>query len=121
MALQSDAIESRLEELKLDDRRMLYDTKLRAFRREGKSQSTAGAHAAKKVTAEPEPGQPIDQVILMLEDLSRRIDGLEQKNRNLGHEIRHRGRQDRRWRSVSLASGLAFSVFLYLGGLLHWF
>jgi hypothetical protein len=120
MGLQSEAIESRLEGLKLDDRRMMFDSKLRAFRRESKSQATA-ANLASKPDGLDEPGQSMGQVILLLEDLSRRIEGLEKKNRGLGEEIRHRGREDRRWRSVSLAGGLAISAFLYLGGLLRWF
>jgi hypothetical protein len=120
MALQSDAIESRLEGLRLDGRRAMYDSKLRTSRRDGNSHIPAN-HLAPSPARNVEPDEPIDQVLVMLEELSRRIDGLEKNNRNLGHEIRHRGRQDRRWRSTSLLGALAFSAFLYLGGLWHWF
>ena len=117
MGLQKDAIDSRLEGLKLDDHRSSYDDKLRAVRREGKPP----AGASPTVVGGDEPIEPIERAILLLEDLTRRIDNLEKKNRNLGDELRHRGREDRMWQKVSLAIGLVVAVMLYLGGHFHWF
>jgi hypothetical protein len=106
MGQQSDAIDCRLEGLKLDDRRSPID---------GKPWPVTGPNSAVD-----EPAKPIERVIVILEELTRRIEGLEKKNHTLGHEIRHRGREDRRWRSLSLAGGLIISMLLYLGGLFHW-
>jgi hypothetical protein len=120
MALQSDAIESRLEGLKFDDRRTMYDSKLRTGRRESKSHIPPN-HLSPQAARIVEPDQPIEQVLLMLDELSRRIEGLERKNQSLGHEIRHRRRQDNRWRSTSVIAVLAIPVLLYMGRHLQWF
>ncbi len=121
MALQSDAIQSRLEGLRLEDRRSMYDSQIfvRPARRASRRRRPVSSPRSR--TACVGPDQPIEQVILMLDELSRRIEGLEKKNRNLGEEIRHRGRDDRRWRSIIVGGGLALAVFLYLGWQLRWF
>ncbi len=119
MALQSDAIESRLEGLKLDDRRMMFDSKLRAFRIESKPPTTSGDRA----TDPPrrlESEKPDERVIALLEELSVRIDGLEKKNRHLGDELRQRTRQERRWRSAVATVVLAAAGIWALRWVMHW-
>jgi hypothetical protein len=119
MALQSDAIQSRLEGLKLDDRRMYCDSKLRAFRIDSQPPPMA-ENRASKPARKAEPDFPVDQVISLLEELSRRIDGLEKKNRQIGDEIRHQVRIGRRWRSILVAGGLAASGFIVVRWVMHW-
>ncbi len=105
MALQTDAIESRLEGLKQDDRRMMFDSKLRAFRLDSKAPAVTGSRNSKPARGRTDPQYPVEQVISLLEELSRRIDGLERKDRALGDEIRKRDRQDRRRRSILATCG----------------
>jgi hypothetical protein len=119
MALQSNAIESRLEGLRLDERRTMFDSKLRAFRLDSKSQAMAG-HRTSKTARKLELDRPIDQVITLMEELSSRIDGLEKKYKDLGDEIRFRGRRDRRWRSMSLAVGVIAAGLLLARCIMHW-
>jgi hypothetical protein len=118
MALQSDAIKDRLEALKLDDRRVMFDSKLRAFQ-DSKPPELAGDRVS-KLTWKTEQENPLNQVVSLLEDLSRRIDGLEKKDRALADEIRQRGRRDQRRRSYFYAGGLAASGFLVLGWFMRW-
>ena len=120
MALQTEAIDNRLEGLKQDDRRMIFDSKLRAFQMDSKAPLLAGNRAA-KLSRKAEPEYPVDQMVALLEELSRRIDGLEKKDRSLADEIRRRARQDRRWRSILTACGLAGSAFLVANWVMHWF
>jgi hypothetical protein len=113
MALQTDAIESRLEGLKQDDRRMMFDSKLRAFRLDSKTAAVSGSRASKSSRGRTDPPYPVDQVISLLEELSRRIDGLERKDRALADEIRKRARQDQKRRSVIAAVGVTSGVVLF--------
>jgi hypothetical protein len=120
MALESDAIESRLEGLRQDDRRSAFDSKIRAFRFDSEPPRTAGDRVHKpnpKVVAE----EAIDRMVSLLEDLSRRIDGLERKDRALADEIRRRARHDRRRRAVWMVGGLALTGFVVLGWTMKWF
>jgi hypothetical protein len=110
MALQTDAIESRLEGLKQDDRRMMFDSKLRAFRLDSKAQAVGGSRAAKMPRNRTDPQYPVEQIISLLEDLSRRIDGLERKDRALADEIRRKARQDRNLRSILVVTGFIASA-----------
>jgi hypothetical protein len=113
MALQTDAIENRLEGLKQDDRRMMFDSKIRAFRLDSKGHVPNGNRASKMARDKAEPSLPIEQIISLLEELSRRIDGLERKDRALGDEIRRRARQDQRRRSMIMAVGLLAGAAAY--------
>jgi hypothetical protein len=120
MALQSDAIQNRLDGLKQDDRRSTFDSQLRSIRQDSQSRATVEDRGS-KMARRPEAESSVDQMIGLLEELSRRIDGLEKKNRSLSEEIRHRARRDRRWRSITLAGGLAVSGLLVAGWFLRWF
>jgi hypothetical protein len=120
MALQTDAIENRLEGLKQDDRRMMFDSKIRAFRLDSKTPALTGSRASKAVRGKTDPQLPIEQMISLLEELSRRIDGLERKDRALSEEIRRRARQDRRRRSICLGGGLLSGGGLYVCWLMKW-
>jgi hypothetical protein len=120
MALQTDAIESRLEGLKQDDRRMMFDSKIRAFRLDSKAPALAGSRATKAARGKPDPQLPVEQMISLLEELSRRIDGLERKDRALGEEIRRRARQDHRRRSICLGGSLFCGASLYVCWLMKW-
>jgi hypothetical protein len=53
MALQTDAIENRLEGLKQDDRRMMFDSKIRAFRLDSKTPALTGSRPRKPSEARP--------------------------------------------------------------------
>jgi hypothetical protein len=119
MALQAEAIESRLEGLKLEDRRKAFDSQIRAIRMDSNPPQVAG-NCNSKATRKAEPEAQLGQVISLLEELSRRIDGLEKKDRGLADEIRKRARQDRRRRSVYYVGGLAVSGLLVVGWVMHW-
>jgi hypothetical protein len=119
MALQAEAIESRLEGLKQDDRRITFDSKLRAFQHDSKAPLLPG-NPASKMMRKSAADYPVDQMISLLEELSRRIDGLERKDRALAEEIRHRARRDQVRRSVVTAGGLAFAMIFAACWLLHW-
>src|SRR5258707_1372635 len=114
MGLQTEAIDNRLEGLEQADRRVTFDTKLRAFRLDDKEDAISGNRTAK--AARMTEGQyPVDQVVALIEALSRMIDGLEKKDRALGEEIRLRARQDRRRRSAVLAVEIiGVSIFIAL-------
>jgi hypothetical protein len=118
MALQSDAIETRLEGLKQDDRRLMFDSKLRAFRMDSKTPSIAGNRAS-RLTRNSEGSYQVDQMIALLEELSRRIDGLEKKDRALAEEIRHQARQEQRRRSLASAAVVLFAGGSYICWLLN--
>jgi hypothetical protein len=112
MDLQSESIDCRLEGLKQDDQRMMFDSQLRAFRRDGESLIPRGHRALKPVRSSEEE-YPVDQVVALLEELSRRIDGLEKKDRALADEIRRRARIDQCRRRIVMATeltGLAIFV-----------
>jgi hypothetical protein len=112
MALQSEAIDNRLEELEQDDRRVTFGSKLRAFRLDGRAKVLSGTRTS-RMSRKHEGEYPIDQMVALLEDLSRRIDGLEKKDRALGDEIRLRAHQDRQRRSVRLVSEVAgLTIFI---------
>lgn len=120
MSLELDAIESRLEGLRQDDRRSAFDSKIRAFRIESEAPRTAGDRVLKpifKVAA----NEYIDRMVSILEDLSRRIDGLERNDRVLADEIRRRAKQDLRRRVIYSVSGLASTALVALGWFLKWF
>ena len=119
MALQAEAIDNRLEGLVQDDRRAMFDSQLRAFRRESETPAPAGNGAAKHAR-KPEREYPVDQMVSLLEELSRRIDGLEKKDRALVDEIRHKARTDRRRHSIYFAGGLAGGAFLAANWVMHW-
>jgi hypothetical protein len=114
MGQQADAIENRLEGLKQDDRRMMFDSKIRAFRLDSKGPVLSGSRAAKVVRGQGDSSVPIEPILSLLEELSRRIDGLERKDRALGGEIRRRARQDDRRRSIIVVGGLLFGAGLYV-------
>lgn len=120
MALQSDAIASRLEGLKVDDRRKVFDSQIRAIRMDSKITPELGARAVKP-PAKPSSEETIDQVVLLLEELSRRIDGLEKKDRALADEIRQRAKADRKRRSITMGGGAAVAGLAFLGWMLRWF
>lgn len=114
MGLQTDAIETRLEGLKQEDRRMMFDSKLRAFRLDSKAQAMTGSRAGKSPRSRVEtPAYPVEQVIALLEELSRRIDGLERKDRALADEIRKQARKDHRRRSIVAIGGGICGAFLF--------
>ena len=119
MALQVEAIESRLEGLKQDDRRMMFDSQLRAFRMDGKAQGMAGNRTS-KLAGKSEPAYPVERMISLLEELSRRIDGLEKKDRALADEIRQRARKDHYRRTIIGGCGLAVGTFLIVNSFMHW-
>ena len=119
MSLELDAIESRLEELRQDDRRSACDSKIRAFRSRSEAPRTAGDRVLKpmpKVVVD----DAIERMVSILEDLARRIDALERKDRDLADEIRRRGKQDRRRRVMYLVGGLATTAVAVLGWSLKW-
>ncbi len=120
MALQTDAIESRLEGLKQDDRRMMFDSKLRAFRLDSKAPVLSGSRAAKPGRSRTDPQYPVEQIISLIEELSRRIDGLERKDRALSDEIRKRARQDKRQRAIVSATGLVFGSAAFACWMMDW-
>ena len=79
MALQTEAIEDRLEGLKLDDRRNIFDSQIRAIRTDSQAAAASGGRRPKPAKpAEPEP--PIGSGDRLCSKSSpRRIDGLEKK------------------------------------------
>ncbi len=113
MALQNDAIENRLQGLRQEDRRPLCDRMLRPFRLDGKSHTRPigqGSRSQKKECDEFTP----ELIVSLLEDIARRIDGLEKADRDFNREIRRRARWDSVWRIlVTVAS---FSVGAVLAG-----
>ena len=69
----------------------------------------------------PEQENPLTQVVSLLEELSRRIDGLEKKDRSIADDIRHRARRDQRRRWNFYAGGLVVSAILVVNHFMHWF
>jgi len=122
MALKSEAIGSRLEDLTLDDRRMMFDSQLRAFRMDSQPpvSPVAGNRVANGVRP-PEAEPAVDRVITLLEELSRRIEGIEKKHRHLSDEIRQRTRKDRQRRSICAIGGVAIAGFFAANWMMHWF
>ena len=112
MALQSDAIENRLQGLRQEDRRPLYDSKLRDFRLDGKSLGLTGNRAS-KVLRKDDDEIPTELIVSLLEDIVRRIDGLEKTDRAFNKEVRRRAHWDSLWRilvtvsTIILGSALA--------------
>jgi hypothetical protein len=121
MGEQIDAIEDRLEGLKQDDRRMMFDSTIRAVRLDSKEEVLSTSQAAKVVRAKAASSLPIEPIISLLEELSRRIDGLERKDLALSGEIRRRARQDYRRRSIVVAGSLLFGAGLYICRMLKLF
>ena len=120
MALQVEAIESRLEGLKQDDRRMMFDSQIRAFRMDTKAPGMS-ENRASKLARKAEPEYPVERMISLLEELSRRIDGLEKKDRAIADDIRQRARKDQRRRQVVLAGGFVVAAFFAANWAMHWF
>jgi hypothetical protein len=98
---------------------MMFDSQLRAFRRDNKS-PVPGGNRASKLARKAEPEYPTEQVILLLEELSRRIDGLERKDRALADEMRQRARKDHYRRTIIGGCGLAVGTFLIVNSFMHW-
>ena len=73
-----------------------------------------------KLARKAEPEYPIEQVISLLEELSRRIDGLEKKDRALADEIRRRARKDHHRRTIIGGCGFAVGTFLIVNSFMHW-
>jgi hypothetical protein len=112
MDLENESIDCRLEGLKQDDRRMMFDSQLRAFRGDNKPHIRGGNRALKPVSMS-EQEYPVDQVVSMLEELSRRIDDLEKKDRALADEIRRRARIDQCRRRIVMATELTgLAIFI---------
>jgi hypothetical protein len=119
MARQSEAIEDRLERLKHEDHRSLFDSRLKSFRYDRPAQPPT-SHAD---TRRPRVANPDDQlgvIVSLLEELSARIDGLERKGRTLTDEIRARNRRDQKLRVMAYTIGLACFVGLWVGRFKGW-
>jgi hypothetical protein len=112
MDLENESIDCRLEELKQDDRRMMFDSQLRAFREDNQPRIRPGNRASKPSRTSQDE-YPVDQVVSLLEELSRRIDGLEKKDRALADEIRRRARIDQCRRRIVMATELTgLAIFI---------
>lgn len=120
MALHSEAIESRLESLKLDNRRIRFDSKLQAFRRDSKATTLSDSQPTKQQAKRPEADSSIENMITLLEALSQRIDGLERKDRALVEEMRLRARRDQIRRRLVAGFGMAFGAVLFACWLKSW-
>ncbi len=104
MALQSDAIESRLLGLRQEDRRPLTESKMWR-RHEGNPPALPPDRAPRP------PGRDGDEIsteriVSLLEDIMRRIDGLENAERASKKEVRRQARRDSIWRIFVTASGI---------------
>ena len=113
MALQREAIENRLEGLKQDDRRMMFDSKLRAFRLDSKSAVLNGDRPS-KLLRKTEPESSIEHMVALLEELSRRIDRLERKDRAITEKLRQRSHRDHIRRTVVGVVGLGLATALVI-------
>lgn len=119
MALQVDPIEDRIEGLKSDELRMMFDSKVRAFRRQQEAPKVVEGRSTKP-GRRTEDGHQIDQVVSLLEELARRLDGIDRKARSLAEENRKREHRDRSRRAIATAIGLAILGVMALGRMLLW-
>ncbi len=119
MALRGDSIESRLEELMQDERRTTFDNQLRAFRRDDKGLALDGSRVSRQ--ARRHDGEsPVDQMVALIEELSRRIEGLEMKDRALADEMRQRARNDQRSRKLVMATEVTCLTIFIACWALRW-
>ncbi len=91
---------------------MMFDSHLRAFRRDSRAPALA-RNRNSKLPRKAEVESPVEQMVVLLEELSRRIDGLEKKDRALQDEMRQRARKDNRRRSLVTIGGMVgIAVFI---------
>jgi hypothetical protein len=106
MARQFDSLEDRLEELESGEHRAQFDSRIRSL-----IGGTGDQTPSHRTGAEEQVGR----LLSLMEDLARRMDVIDRKNRNLSAELRHRDRLDRR-RRHAIAAAAALFVLLGVGG-----
>jgi len=106
MARQNDQFEDRLERLGSGEHRAQFDSKVR---------SLITDRVATILPRKSESHEQMARLLSLMEDLAKRMDLLDRKNRNIAEELRDRERRERRWR-LSIGA-LAFALVLVgLGG-----
>jgi hypothetical protein len=103
MARQYDHFEDRLERLGSGEHRAQFDSKVRALITD---------RVATIVPRKTESDEQMARLLSLMEDLAKRMDVLDRKNRNIAEELRVRDRRDRRRR---LAIGLVVAALGLLG------
>jgi uncharacterized membrane protein YgaE (UPF0421/DUF939 family) len=106
MARQNDQFEDRLERLGSGEHRAQFDSKIRSLITDG---------AATIVPRKPESEEQVARLLSLMEDLAKRMDLLDRKNRNIAEENRVRDRRDRR-RRLSIGVVAAVLMLLAIGG-----
>src|SRR4051794_2789179 len=89
MARQNDHFEDRLERLGSGEHRAQFDSKVR---------SLITDRVATILPRKTESDEQMARLLSLMEDLAKRMDLLDRKNRNIAEELRDRERRDRRWR-----------------------
>jgi hypothetical protein len=105
MVRQNDHFEDRLERLGSGEHRAQFDSKVR---------SLITDNVATIVPRKPESDEQFARLLSLMEDLARRMDVLDRKNRNVAEELRARDRRARRRLSIGIV--LAVLVLLAVGG-----
>jgi len=106
MARQTDHFEDRLARLGSGDHRAQFDSKVRSLITDS---------VAAIVPRKPDSDEQIGRLLSLMEDLAKRMDVLDRKNRNLAEELRVRERRERR-RRLSIGLVAAALVVLGVGG-----
>src|SRR4051794_29980758 len=102
MARQNDNFEERLERLGSGEHRAQFDSKVRSLITDG---------VATIVPRKVESEEQVARLLSLMEDLAKRMDVLDRKNRNIAEEMRVRERRERRRR---LSIGLVAAVLAWL-------
>ncbi len=99
MLRQDEVLEGRLEQLEESTGRAKFDSKVRALK----------IDSTETPLPTGEDGiEPIGRILSLMEDLARRMDGLERKNRILMEGFRHREwRRRRGWAMIAAVVALA--------------
>jgi uncharacterized membrane protein YgaE (UPF0421/DUF939 family) len=106
MARLADHFEDRLDRLGSGEQRALFDSKVRSLITDS---------VATLVPRKPESDEQVARLLSLMEDLAKRMDLLDRKNRNIAEEMRVRDRRERR-RRLSIGLVAAALVLLGVGG-----
>ena len=105
MARQDDHFKDRLDRLGSGEHRAQFDSKVRSLITDG---------VATIAPRKPDFDEQVGRLLSLMEDLARRMDVLDRKNRSIAEELRVRERRDRRRRlTLGIAAAL---MFLTVGG-----
>ena len=106
MVRQNDNFEDRLHRLGSGDHRAQFDSKVRAL---------IDDSVATIVPRKPEAEDQVTRLLSLMEDLAKRMDLLDRRNRSIAEDIRNRDRLMRR-RTLSIGAVVVGVGLLAVGG-----